>query len=743
MKASANVRFFNIVRKGLQPENTALLIQGHLISAAERTAAYSHPFIGREDELLDLERQISDHKRPPSRAIYISGNFGAGRRTIAQKFYEHQFPNVGRSFPMISLDPFAGLEELYRKILATLRPTITASALLTRIQSFSIAPVEEKRRLIAQLINSLLPANEAAFLIDKGGVLTDAGELTVELNEVISHIEARPHPPAIIIAPRMVPMKLRRRENDISYLAVRSLKRNSAERIIGRLLKDRSVKVTDDGMNELIKLSDCHPFNIYRMIDEIAERGIAAFLADPRDFIDWKHRQSSEYLSKINFGEHDALMLGLLKQMPELDFAAIVEALELNAAKVSDDLRRLSDLHIIESSGDSFSVSPALQVAVERDRRFRLSKEVQQAAMKSLAKSLVIRLEEGTAAITLIDAAILSSIDSGETQSDFTAAFLLPSHYVWIAKRQYDQRHWHESIRFAAEALKGGARLSSEGFVAACRYQCLAAARLGEQQIFDEGIAKLTGAAKTDWAKSNIAFLKGINLRFKGNLPQAETLFRESYALSPGNLHAARELAEVCLARDNLNEAELFAREAHSHGPANPYLVDTLISVLVRKHGRSAKHISEINDLFDILESVGDQGGRSFFTTRKAEFEYLWGNNKEAARLVEDAISKTPTIFEPRRLHALIMLKDGNKAKAFETIKLMHEMVNARNPDERRSNFRAYLETNAQYLVETSRYREAKEIYDDPAIFTDEERKKAIRDIEITEAFAAERAKIK
>jgi tetratricopeptide (TPR) repeat protein len=363
--------------------------------------------------------------------------------------------------------------------------------------------------------------------------------------------------------------------------------------------------------------------------------------------------------------------------------------------------------------------------------------------MKSLALSLALRLEEGTAPITLIDAAVLSSIDSGETQSNFTAAFLLPSHHVWIAKRHYDQRRWQDSIRYAAEALKGAARLSSEGFVAACRYQCLSAARLGEQQIFDEGIVKLTSAAKTDWAKSNIAFLKGINLRFKGHLPQAENFFRESYALSPGNLHAARELAEICLARDNLNEAELFAREAHSHGPANPYLLDTLISVLVRKHGRSAKHVSEINDLFDLLERVGDQGGRSFFTTRKAEFEYLWGNNKEAARLVEDAISKTPTIFEPRRLHALIMLKDGNKAKAYETIKLMHEMVNARNPDERRTNFRAYLETNAQYLMETSRYREARDIYDDPSIFTDGERKKAVRDIEIAEAFAAERAKAK
>jgi len=595
--ASANVRFFNIVRKGLEPENTARLIQGHLISAAEKATAYSHPFIGREDELVELERQISDHKRPPSKALYISGNFGSGRRTIAQKFYEHQFPSVGRSFPTISLDPFAGLEELYRRILATLRPTITASDLLKRIQSFAIARAEEKRRLVAQLINSLLAANEATFLMDKGGVLTDAGGLTVELNEVISHLEARPHPPAIIVSPRMVPMRLRRPENDISYLSVKSLKRESAEHIIGRLLKDRNLGITDDGMSQLIKLSDCHPFNIYRMIDEISERGAAAFLADPHDFIDWKHRQSSEYLAKINFERSEISMLGLLKELPELDFVAIVEALGLDAATASEDLLRLSDLHIVESSGDAFSVSPALQVAVERDRRFRLNKDMQQAAMKRLAKSLSIRLEEGTASIVLVDAAVLSSLESGETPSNFAAAFLLPSHNVWIAKRQYDQRHWHESIRYAAEALRGSARLSSDGFVAACRYQCLSAARLGEQQIFDEGIAKLIAAAKTDWAKSNVAFLKGINLRFKGSLPQAENFFRESYALSPGNLHAARELAEVCLARDNLNEAELFAREAHSHGPANPYLLDTLISVLVRKHGRSAKHVSEINDL--------------------------------------------------------------------------------------------------------------------------------------------------
>jgi tetratricopeptide (TPR) repeat protein len=208
-----------------------------------------------------------------------------------------------------------------------------------------------------------------------------------------------------------------------------------------------------------------------------------------------------------------------------------------------------------------------------------------------------------------------------------------------------------------------------------------------------------------------------------------------TYALSPGNLAAAREIAAICLARGNLDEAELFAREAHSHASSNPYIIDILISTLIKKHGRSAKNISEINDLFDILEKVGEEGGRSFFTTRKAEFEHLWGKNKEALRLIAQAVKKTETLFEPRRIMAEAYLKDGNKVKALETINVMREMVNARDPSERRSNYRLYLVTYAHYLTETGEYTEAKEIYEDQSVFTRGEREAAIRDIEIVQAF--------
>ena len=335
----------------------------------------------------------------------------------------------------------------------------------------------------------------------------------------------------------------------------------------------------------------------------------------------------------------------------------------------------------------------------------------------------------------MVDAAVLSSLESGDSLTNLAAAFLLPSHHVWLAKRCYDRKNWRDAIRYASEALKGADRLSGDGLVAACRFQCLAAARLDEIELFDDGIARLVSASMDDWARSNIAFLKGFNFRMHGNLPKAEEFFRDAYKLSPGNQWAARELAAVCLARNNLAEAEQFAREAHSHAATNPYVLDILISVLVRKHGRSSKHISEIDGMFDVLEKVGEEGGRSFYTTRRAEFEHLWGDNKEALRLIGLAVRKTPGIFEPKRLYAEILLKDGNKAKAHIVIEELREIVNRRDPDERRTNYRLYLQTLAHYLTDIEQWDNAKQIYDDQSMFTAEERVAAIKEIEIVQSY--------
>ncbi|WP_172701012.1 ATP-binding protein, partial [Sphingomonas koreensis] len=189
----------NIVRKSLSPEAAARLIQGQLVSASSKTESFFHPFIGRDEELKDLDNQASDHKRPSIKGLYLSGNAGTGRRAVAGAFYANHFPHVGKVFPQIRLSPYDGPEELYRNILSELRPTMTAGELRSRVSSFSLAKPDQKMRMAAQLLNSLLPSNEAALLLDEGGVLTESGVFSPEISKLIDELEAQPHPPVTFI----------------------------------------------------------------------------------------------------------------------------------------------------------------------------------------------------------------------------------------------------------------------------------------------------------------------------------------------------------------------------------------------------------------------------------------------------------------------------------------------------------------------------------------------------------------
>jgi hypothetical protein len=737
-KASKEVKRFNILRKVNNPDSAARIILGALINVrtSERT---DHPFLGRESELSSLEDQLIDPDRPPLKAIFLSGNTGVGRRTIAQKFFSNQFPEVSRAFPRVIVDQFDGVEELHRKFLAAIRPSISMAELLPIVEEFTKSSRPEKSVAVAALISPLVGERQAVLAYDAGGLLTDAGGLNPDLDDIINLLPAHSHPPLILITNRMSPMRVRRPLGDTAYVAVRPLSREDTEKLILRLAKAKSLPIGPAQIDALINLSDNHPYNIYRMFEEIGTRKLDPFIANPGDFIRWKHRQSSEYIESIALSSTEIEILSALKLVPELDFEALSQGLQVDEAELSSGLESLGYSHVIDTGLDTFLISPPLRMAVERDARVRLGSEREKSLLARLADSLTIRIEDGTAPASLINSAVLASLETGSAVTGLASALVLPSHHVWLAKRQYDAKHWSECIRLAREALKGGSRLSVSGFIAASRYLCLAAARLGDQETFASGITNLARSANDNWTRSNVEFLQGFNARLKGRLPEAETHFREAHALSNGNHSATRELAAVCLMRNELGEAEKFAREAFGQASKNSYVLDILLSILVRKHGRGSREVPEIQDLFDILEQVGDEGGKSFYTTRRAEYEYLWGDLNEAARLIKEAIKRTPSIFEARRIYAEILIKQGNKSKALEEINAMRERVNARDPNERRTNYRPYLETYARYLTSVENYEDAKKVYEDRDFFTAQEAQRGIREIETVQSYKQHR----
>jgi hypothetical protein len=275
---------FNLVRKGVSVESAARLIQGQLVAAASAAVLSGHPFVGREDAMRELERQVIDPHRQNTKALFVSGNFGAGRRTLIQKFYQNQFPQVGRIFPTVNIDEFSGLDELYRKFIAVLRPSLSAKELLSRAMAFGIADQKEKHRQIAELIHSVLLAREAILIIDNGGLLTDSGAFQPEIGPIIDLLQDRPNPPVAMIAPRMVPLRFRRSANDVAYAALRALDREDSDRLANRLFKDIAPPLTSEQLSDVVTLADGHPYNFYRIVEEVEQRGIASFLANTTDF---------------------------------------------------------------------------------------------------------------------------------------------------------------------------------------------------------------------------------------------------------------------------------------------------------------------------------------------------------------------------------------------------------------------------------------------------------------------------
>lgn len=287
----------------------------------------------------------------------------------------------------------------------------------------------------------------------------------------------------------------------------------------------------------------------------------------------------------------------------------------------------------------------------------------------------------------------------------------------------------------AKEALDGRTGLSKNGVVAACRYLGLAAARINDQQAFDLSVTELERVADDDWSRSNIFFLQGFNLRLKGKLQDARSALTSSYRLARGNRSTSRELAAVCLSLDLPVEAEGFAREAYETAKSNPYIIDILISCLIRNKGSDCVNDHEVAELLGKLNALDEEEGKSFHDTRLAEIEHLYGNNKIALTLIQQAVRSTPRLFAPLRLFAKILIMDGNPSRAKEQLNLARSIVYDKKSFDLRTNQRPYLQLEAEYHLYTGNFHEALKVYGNQNIFSDDDRASIHKQIDVIQAY--------
>ncbi|MGV8839259.1 MAG: TIR domain-containing protein [Bauldia sp.] len=724
---------YNVVRRELSPSGIGRMIQAALISSNAVLQGKEHPFVGRGAQLHDVKEALVDPKRTQTKAVFVSGNAGVGRRTFARRLYSEVYPSVNQVMPEILIEQFDGLEEIYRKVLGINHSPHQISTLRTRIQAFQIADETERLRLIAQLLARSIEDREAIVFRDAGGLLGDDGSLQYAIGSILSRAEKTFYPPIVFIAERAVPAAVRRNFPGIVFCPLPALDRAAARQLMGFGLQKKNVPYTAEELDNLVELSDSHPFNIAFIVEGASQYTIPVFLDDLSAFTQWKRKRGAEFLQKIDFSPAECRILYALKDFRGLDFPTLAKL--VSAKDIGPSMSRLLDYHIVEASNGTYSVSPPLRAAVGRDGRFVLKSSDQKEVLNGISEVLKTLDEGSRVPVSLLDAAVLASLQDKQAIPDLFSAFLLPSHLVWLARRRYDEKDNRDCVRLAREALRSLGRLSEPGKIEAARLLCLAAARLGRDDEFEFGIGVLRTLPQTPIIRSNIAFLQGFKARLEGNLPNAEARFRESLSFSKGNFHAARELASVCSTRGDFETAEVFARQALEVAPDNPYILDILLEILINIPSKRAARDPEIDYLFDKLKAVGEEAGHSFYTTRRAEFEWLSKNRPEAVALIDKARERTPGIFSVRALRAQIYLDMGNKTVAADELREMESIVFDAQSSERRSNMRAYLEVKSKYLTAIGDFGSASAVFANRNVFTKDEADAAQRAIDTERAY--------
>jgi tetratricopeptide (TPR) repeat protein len=727
---------FNFVRRAPGVPSIARLIQHNLLANRAKEKGTSQPFVGRTTPLHDTKEKLIDPSASKIRALYVSGFTGIGRHTFSRHLFRDVYPGVLSVFPEITIERLDGYDEIYRKLSDRLSPLATLSAWRARITGFAHADESGKADLSAQLLSNLLLSREAVIITDHDGLLDGDGAFQAPLKNILQRVPPQNRPSIIFIGQRMVPYRHRNEVGGVLYCALPSLSPDEIRQLVAFLLKDAGIEYTTEELNRVVQLCDGHPFNATFLAEAIKEYTLAVVLGDPSEITQWKRRRANQFLQDLQFSDEEAAILATLKDFSVLDFDLLSQVVGGKIEEVSKAISRLMDYHMVETIGDTFLIAPPMRDAVERDQRFSLAPDRHRRMLSTISNQLIAANDDASVSLSLVEAGVLARLQEGKELSPLFSSFLLPSHLVWLARRRYNEENNQEAIRLAREALERRQSLSPAGRVEACRFLCLAAARRGQKDDFHYGVQVLKAVAVEPWSRSTLNFVLGFNARIDGRVPEAEEYFRLAYQDSPRNFHAARELASCCLIRGNHDDAEKFAREAFEIAQDNAYILDFLLSVLIRSDRLRVKRAEpEIETLFERLKQAGEEHGRSFYATRRAEYELRWGSVDAACKLIDEAVRQSPGIFNVHALRAEIYLERGNNATAWEEIRKMHDIVYRNSSGERLTNLRPYLVLEASYKAATGDFNGAKEIYRNKDVFTEQEGSAAVRQIEIEQAY--------
>ncbi|MCW7544118.1 toll/interleukin-1 receptor domain-containing protein [Aurantimonas litoralis] len=608
-------------------------------SAFSRLSINSNPkslrarrlFVGRNDQLKELEARLDDYEKPLPAAIVASGMREIGRKKYllhalrkANRIDDHHLPIS------TTLHYEDGIDGFLSKLL-----DFGFSAKFDSLIDLSSISQTDKIDIIVELFTELGKQNEILSIDDWRCIVQFGGQYADWFVSVCARLPANRL--YMCIASGSSPKaSLYRNNNTIFHIRLPELDTTERLGLLVRYLRD--VEGIQD--LDLLKLSafrnilNGYPEQAIYAGESVMENGIDGALYRSAEIVDFARLKASVYVEKYR---DDKTTFDLLTFLSWFEFASI-DLLAKLSVEMSEDLMPIVNEFIeagicqsLGSLGEYIRLNDVIRDYVARGSISippKFSEAIAQVSKDILVSSDNADDFDYSERAVSIRVALLEGREVPEKM-------LIPAHFLKAISQNYKNKRYKNVIALCTRVLS---RDNYEVYIRrqVLHFYCMALARRRDP-IFLSEVQKIDGR-EHDYV---LGFYYRISGRYKDTIPRFESAMKEQR----WEENSKRELVLIYNIIEDYDSAFALARKSYYDFPSNPISVLAYFEVLLNKYksdqNSDEDFVSEMEATLLSISRVSSEKAQEVESGMKARYEYYVKNDEiTALQIVDDAIDR-------------------------------------------------------------------------------------------------------
>lgn len=586
----------------------------------ELTHEQQSPFyVGRAAEFSAIQAALV----PPftdsaiSSPVVIKGLPGVGRRTVLERAARASL-QIDRLL-VIRVEPGDHTTDICVKMAAAVRPSNTPSQALELATEVASLEASKAAKLFIDCVQEALAFNELTVLYDEGGLLSNEGEITLELRELVTVIQGASDLPVALVAARRPKWRFSRYDEP-PVVSIQPLPEKDIRQLIALAAKREGLILADADLIGLARIVGGYPPAVPILIDRIRSYGseVTRVGGIPQSL--FSPRQLGRYLQNLELQSESKKIASVLALNSPLPLPVLASVCD-DPPRLADFMVELIDASIVEPDPATswYWISEPVRSFVV-DHFPPLSTEV----FATLADSLdgfLANAGEGRNYLDLSRVLFRAFIRAGKSTTE--RAYALVADWIRIAERSYHERRYQNAVDFARQAYQ------TSPSAVALQWEIRALVKLRDYETAERQIGVLSDIGEVREA----TFYRGFLEQNRGNYRKAISAYTKAYNAGRGGMAIRRDMAECHYHLGDLHTASGLIGEALEIAPENRYLLDLGVRIFVSRGDEASSR--ELLNRLELCDSA------MYYNHRRSRLELAFSSSAIALEYAMKAASSS------------------------------------------------------------------------------------------------------